>query len=100
MTKLHAYLAGSSLKVVRCARVNIPTDLAVLAGDCILEIPRYLQTLTVDWRRYVFLVRWRWRVSSTLISRTLAGYLFDMQITFPREKVRIKPGMGSLTDEG
>jgi hypothetical protein len=39
-------------------------------------------------------------VSSTLISRTLAGYLFDMQITFPREKVRIKPGMGSLTDEG
>jgi hypothetical protein len=75
-------------------------DLAVLAGDCILEIPRYLQTLTVDWRRYVFLVRWRWRVSSTLISRTLAGHLFDMQITFPREKVRIKPGMGSLTDEG
>jgi hypothetical protein len=32
-------------------------DLAVLAGDCSLEIPRYLQTLTVDWRRYVFLVR-------------------------------------------
>jgi len=25
-------------------------DLAVLAGDCILEIPRYLKTLTVDWR--------------------------------------------------
>ena len=27
MTKLHAYLAGSSLKVVRCARVNIPTGI-------------------------------------------------------------------------
>src|ERR1700681_3525256 len=31
--------------------------------------------------------------SSRSISRTLAGYLLDMQITFPREKVRIEPGM-------
>jgi hypothetical protein len=47
-------------------------DLAVPA-DCILEIPRYLQTLTVDWRRYVFLVRWRWRGSAEPRRLTHAG---------------------------
>ena len=41
-------------------------DLAVLAGDCNLEIPHYLQTLTVDWRRYVF---WCGSGGGVLLSR-------------------------------
>lgn len=36
---------------------------------------------------------WPDRADRRAISRTLAGYFFDMQIAVPREKVRIKPGM-------